>query len=27
VLGYNPKYNLDKGLKVFSDWVRENGNY
>ena len=22
VLGYNPKYSLDEGLKVFSEWVR-----
>ena len=25
VLEYNPKYSLDEGLKVFSDWVREDG--
>jgi len=22
MLGYNPKYNLDEGLKVFSEWMK-----
>ena len=25
LLGYNPRYNLDEGLKLFIKWVRENG--